>query len=156
LSATCKVSRWLQVMGPPSLLSGMPSTAGSEASMDWGREYEDEDTWYELSTSYQTGPDTHLLPSKDTSLSVRMAKYRRSTKDTTFRSGSVRSTMKERQDLRELEKELEKEDVLSMFSTTRSLLQRRNIMASSATSEGQLLASMSPCKIKKQQCFTYF
>jgi len=124
-------------MGPPSLLSGLPSTAGSETSVDWGREYEDEDTWYELSTSYQTGPDTHLLPSKDTSLSVRMAKYRRTTKDTTFRSGSVKSTMKERQDLRDLEKELEKEDVLSMFSTTRSLWQRRNIMASSATNEGQ-------------------
>ena len=62
----------LKVMGPPSLLSGLPSTAGSEAgSMDWGREYEDEDTWYEvtttsISTSYQTGPDTHLLPSKVT------------------------------------------------------------------------------------------
>jgi len=125
------------VMGPPSLLSGLPSNAGSETSLDWGREYEDEDTWYELSTSYQTGPDTHLLPSKDTSLTVRMAKYRRTTKDTTFRSGSVRSTMKERQDLRELEKELEKEDVLSMFSTTRSLFQRRSIMASSATNEGR-------------------
>ena len=105
--------------------------------MDWGREYEDEDTWYEMSTSYQTGPDTHLLPSKDTSLTVRMAKYRRTTKEVTFRAGSVRSSMKERQDLRELEKELEKEDVLTMFSTTRSLWQRRNIMASSATSEGQ-------------------
>lgn len=125
-------------MGPPSLLSGLPSTAGSETSLDWGREYEDEDTWYELSTSYQTGPETHLLPSKDTSLTVRMAKYRRTTKDTTtFRAGSVRSTMKERQDLRELEKELEKEDALTIFSTTRSLFQRRNIMASSATNEGQ-------------------
>jgi len=124
-------------MGPPSLLSGLPSTAGSETSLDWGREYEDEDTWYELTTSYQTGPDTHLLPSKDTSLTVRMAKYRRTTKDVTFRSGSARSTMKEREDLRELEKELEKEDALSMFSMTRSLYQRRNIMASSATNEGQ-------------------
>jgi len=125
-------------MGPPSLLSGLPS-AGSETSLDWGREYEDEDTWYELSTNYQTGPDTHLLPSKDTNLTVRMAKYRRTvtTKETTFRAGSVRSTMKERQDLRELEKELEKEDVLSMFSSSRSLLQRRNIMASSAASEGE-------------------
>jgi len=126
-------------MGPPSLLSGLPSTAGSETSLDWGREYEDEDTWYELTSSYQTGPDTHLLPSKDTSLSVRMAKYRRTTsKDatTTFRAGSVRSTMKERQDLRELEKELEKEDALSMFSTSRSLLQRRSIMASTAANEG--------------------
>ena len=84
---------WLKVMGPLSLLSGLPSTAGSETSMDWGREYEDEDTWYELSTSYQTGPDTHLLPSKDTSLTVRMAKYRRTTKDTTFRS-SVGSSYK--------------------------------------------------------------
>jgi len=45
--------------------------------------------------------------------------------------------MKERQDLRELEKELEKEDALTIFSTTRSLFQRRNIMASSATNEGQ-------------------
>jgi len=138
---------WLKVMGPPSLLSGLPSTAGSETSLDWGREYEDEDTWYELSTSYQTGPDTHLLPSKDTSLTVRMARYRRSAKDTTvaataamttYRSGSSRSTMKERQDLRDLEKELEKEeDALAMFSTARSLLQRRNIMASSAANEGR-------------------
>jgi len=126
-----------KVMGPPSLLSGLPSTAGSETSMDWGREYEDEDTWYELATSYQTGPDTHLLPSKDTPLTVRMLKYRRSAKDTAFRAGSVRSTMKERQDLRDVEKELEKEDVLSMFSPTHSLWQRRNIMASSAASEGQ-------------------
>jgi len=133
-------------MGPPSLLSGLPSTAGSETSLDWGREYEDEDTWYELTTSYQTGPDTHLLPSRDTSLTVRMAKYRRTTtKDTTaattFRAGSVRSTMKERQDLRELEKELEKEDALTMFSTARSLLQRRSIMASSAASEGPRVVS---------------
>jgi len=45
--------------------------------------------------------------------------------------------MKERQDLREVEKELEKEDVLSMFPTTRPLWQRRNIMASSSASEGQ-------------------
>ena len=130
-------------MGPPSLLSGLPSTAGSDAgSVDWGREYEDEDTWYELATtSYQTGPDTHLLPSKDTPLTVRMAKYRRTamhtTVTTTVRAGSVRSTMKERQDLREVEKELEKDDVLSMFSTTRPLWQRRNIMASSTASEGQ-------------------
>jgi len=127
-------------MGPPSLLSGIPSHAGSETSLDWGREYEDEDTWYELSTSYQTGPETHLLPSKDTSLTVRMAKYRRTAKETTFRASSSRSMMKERQDLRELEKELEKEDTLAIFSTTRTLFQRRNIMASSATSEGQSLA----------------
>jgi len=45
--------------------------------------------------------------------------------------------MKERQDLRDVEKELEKDDVLSMFSSTRyALWQRRNIMASSAASEG--------------------
>jgi len=140
-------------MGPPSLLSGLPSTAGSETSVDWGREYEDEDTWYELTTSYQSGPDTHLLPSSDTPLTVRMARYRRTaatTETTALRAGSVRLTMKERLDLRDVEKELEKEDALSMFSTTRSLWQRRNIMASSAASEGRLLIIFIHWSDKKQ------
>lgn len=64
-------------MGPPSLLSGAPSTVGSGGSSEWGREYEDEDTWYEFSTPYAAGSDTHLVPSKDTGLSLRMAEYRR-------------------------------------------------------------------------------
>ena len=66
-----------QVMGPPSLLSGAPSTIGSGGSSEWGREYEDEDTWYEWSSSYQTGPDTFLVPKSDSGLSMRLAKYRR-------------------------------------------------------------------------------
>ncbi len=36
----------MQVMGPPSALSECPSTMGSSGSSEWGREYEDEDTWY--------------------------------------------------------------------------------------------------------------
>ena len=68
----------LKVMGPLHMTSAAPSTVGSGSESEWGREYEDEDTWYEFSSAYQTGPETHLFPSKDTGLSVRMAKYRRS------------------------------------------------------------------------------
>lgn len=92
---------------------------GSESSSEWGREYEDENTWYEYSSTYQTGPETHLFPSKDTGLSVRLAKYRRSS---TYPS-SLRSSMKERLDPRDLEKELEMEDKLPIGS----LASHRNI-----------------------------
>jgi len=129
-----------QVMGPPTLLSGAPSTAESSSSLEWGRDYEDEDTWYELTTSYQTGPDTQLFPCKDTGLSVRMAKYRRSAKGPVHRAGSIgsiRSSMKERQDLRELDKELEKEDAMSTLTTLpRHVWRYKGIMASSAPSDG--------------------
>ena len=40
-------------MGPPSMVSAAPSTVGSGGSSEWGREYEDEDTWYEFSSAYQ-------------------------------------------------------------------------------------------------------
>lgn len=49
-------------MGPPSNVSEMGSIAGSITSSEWGREYEDEDTWYEWSSNYQAGPDTALIP----------------------------------------------------------------------------------------------
>ena len=93
-------------MGPPSLLSGAPSTIGSGSSSEWGREYEDEDTWYEWSSSYQTGPETYLVPKKDSGLSMRLAKYRRSggKGERSSKSGS-RMTMRERRDLRDLDKE---------------------------------------------------
>lgn len=55
-------------MGPPSLASGAPSEVGSQSlGSEWGRAYEDEDTWYDFSSVYQAGPDTHLLPSRDSS-----------------------------------------------------------------------------------------
>ena len=65
---TCTVSNvlCLQMMGPDCLLSGAPSTVGSGGSSEWGREYEDEDTWYEFTSAYQSGVDTYLLPSQDT------------------------------------------------------------------------------------------
>ncbi len=45
-------------------MTGAASTIGSGGSSEWGREYEDEDTWYELSSAYQSGADTYLLPSQ--------------------------------------------------------------------------------------------
>ena len=101
-------------MGPPSQVSAAPSICGSGSS-DWGREYEDEDTWYEFSSAYQTGPDAHLLPKRDTGLSLRMAQYRRTSGggSSSFAkpmgAPSFRSSMKERRDLRDLEKEMEEE-----------------------------------------------
>ena len=58
-------------MGPMHLVSAPPSSIGSGSESDWGREYEDEDTWYEFSSVYQTGPETHLFPAKDTGLTLR-------------------------------------------------------------------------------------
>ena len=73
-------------MGPPNLMSATPSMIASSSS-EWGREYEDEDTWYEPSSSYQTGPETQLLPSKDTGLSLRVAHYRRTSHGVQHRGG---------------------------------------------------------------------
>ena len=67
-------------MGPPS---DTASVFGSSNASEWGKEYEDEDTWYEWSSAYQVGPETNLLPSKDIGLGVRMAKYRRNVGGTT-------------------------------------------------------------------------
>ena len=98
-------------------MSGSASFIGSEMSSEWGRQYEDEDTWYEFSSVYQSGPDTELLPTQDTALSLRMAKYRRVTSSShgSERAGSVvsgrgslrggGSSMKERLDVRDLEKD---------------------------------------------------
>ena len=58
-------------------MSSAPSVAGSVSSSEWGREYEDEDTWYQFADVYQSGMDTHLLPTADTAMSLRMAQYRR-------------------------------------------------------------------------------
>ena len=55
-----------KMLGPDALMSGAMSTVGSGASSEWGREYEDEDTWYEFSGAYQSGADTYLLPTQDT------------------------------------------------------------------------------------------
>ena len=55
-----------QVLGPASQASAAPSEAGSLGS-EWARAYEDEDTWYDFSSVYQSGPDTHLLPARDSS-----------------------------------------------------------------------------------------
>ena len=50
-------------MGPSSAVSEFGgSVAGSGGSSEWGREYEDEDTWYEFSSSYQAGDGTQLIP----------------------------------------------------------------------------------------------
>jgi hypothetical protein len=133
-------------MGPPNLMSGVPSMVGSSSSSEWGREYEDEDTWYELNTNYQTGPETELFPCKDTGLSVRMAKYRRTSKAVPHHAGpgsigSIRSSMKERQDLRDIDKELEKEDALSFSIMPRHhLWHLRTVSASRDPSEGIVIA----------------
>jgi len=101
----------LQMLGPDSLMSGAASTIGSGGSSEWGREYEDEDTWYEFTSAYQSGADTYLLPSQDTGLSLRMAKYRRSASEGGGRPprASLRMSMKERRDLRDVEREREEE-----------------------------------------------
>ena len=66
ISPVCSHTHDLQVMGPASLASAAPSEVGSLGS-EWGRAYEDEDTWYDFSSVYQSGPDTHLLPARDSS-----------------------------------------------------------------------------------------
>ncbi len=91
-------------MGPPSAMSEVASTVGSCSS--WDKEYEDEDTWYEWSSAYQSGQDTQLLPSQDTAMSVRMAKYRRTSGS---KGPNLRSGMRQRRDLRDIEKEREEE-----------------------------------------------
>lgn len=122
-------------MGPPSLMSATPSVTGSGSSSEWGREYEDEDTWYEYSSAYQTGPETHLFPSKDTGLSLRMAKYRRTAHSAPASRGSSVRSMKERRDLRDLDKELDMEDPMPSRFAMRSSWQQKSMMMSS--SEGQ-------------------
>ncbi|ESO11849.1 hypothetical protein HELRODRAFT_166920 [Helobdella robusta] len=102
----------VQEIGQTNFLSTTTSILDvSEASSDWGREYEDEDTWFECPIDYQTGPDTHLFPTRDVALSLRMAKYRRSTgmqqySDAVLPSSSRRSSIKaKRRNVRNLEKE---------------------------------------------------
>lgn len=83
----------------------------SEASSEWGRDYEDEDVWYEYPSEYQTGPDTRLFPSQDIALSLRMARYRRASSSSNVphghpsRRSSLKGPMKERRNVRDLEKE---------------------------------------------------
>ena len=123
-------------MGPPNLLSEVPSATGSGSSSDWGREYEDEDTWYEFTSTYQTGPETILFSSKDTGLSLRMEKYRRSATGPYY-PPSIRSGLKERQDLRDLDKELEGDEALMASSTISSSLSRQlKGLATSTSAEG--------------------
>lgn len=146
-------NRWnfsLQVMGPPSQVSRAPSVCGSGSS-DWGREYEDEDTWYEFSSAYQTGPDAHLLPKRDTGLSLRMAQYRRSSSiqpPSSPRSvmspppptPSFHSTMKERRDLRDLERELEDEVMpMETLPKRKGVWKLRELADSKDSSEGILM-----------------
>ena len=78
-----------------SSVSSAASVAGSVSSSDWGREYEDEDTWYQFTDAYQSGHDTHLLPTVDTAMSLRMAQYRRAGVRRDGRGG--RPSMKQRQ-----------------------------------------------------------
>ena len=78
-----------------SSVSSAASVAGSVSSSEWGREYEDEDTWYQFTDAYQSGLDTHLLPTTDTAMSLRMAQYRRAGVRRDGRSG--RPSMKQRQ-----------------------------------------------------------
>ena len=78
-----------------SSVSSAASVAGSVSSSDWGREYEDEDTWYQFTDAYQSGHDTHLLPTTDTAMSLRMAQYRRAGVRRDGRAG--RPSMKQRQ-----------------------------------------------------------
>merc|ERR1712142_12356 len=65
----------MKVMGPPSVASEAGSI-GSGSGSEWGRDYEDEDTWYDLSSSYPA-ESSHLMPSGDSDMSMRMAGYRR-------------------------------------------------------------------------------
>lgn len=128
-------------MGPPSMMSATPSVTGSGSSSEWGREYEDEDTWYEYSSTYQTGPETHLFPSKDTGLSLRMAKYRRTSHSASVSRGTSVRSLKERRDLRDLDKELDMEDPMPSRFVMRSSWQQKTMMMSS--SEGQRIFSFT-------------
>ena len=130
-------------MGPLTLASAPPSSVGSGSESEWGREYEDEDTWYEFSSAYQTGPETHLFPSKDTGLSVRMAKYRRSASHSTTAAPPTRhprTSMRERRDLRDLDKEIEMEEKEGGGGTRaglRTVSHLKGIMASNTMAEGE-------------------
>lgn len=114
---------------------------GSGGSSEWGREYEDEDTWYEFSSAYQSGPDTYLIPSSDTGMSLRMAEYRRTgpEKAPKKRPQRFRPSMKERRDLRDLEKEEEEEAGSSraMRHHKHGLHQLRHLAQSERTASDQ-------------------
>lgn len=56
--------------------------------------------------------------------------------------GSIRSSMKERQDLRELDRELDKEDVLSFTQLPRHHLWHLTSISSLDPNEGRLLVSL--------------
>ncbi|CAD5121391.1 DgyrCDS9913 [Dimorphilus gyrociliatus] len=113
----------LEIMGPPSMItSAAPSTIGSGSSSDWEKEYEDEDTWYEWSAAYQSGPEAQLLPAEDVKFNVRMARYRRASSKTSVRSRSRR----ERQDLRDLEREAEDNAVVERKPKKTSLWHLKN------------------------------
>lgn len=117
-------------MGPPSMMtSAAPSTVGSGSSSDWEKEYEDEDTWYEWSAAYQTGPEAQLLPAEDVKFNVRMARYRRASSKTSSRTRSRR----ERKDLRDLEREMEDNAAVERKPKKTSLWHLKN---SADTQEG--------------------
>ena len=75
---------------------------------------------YEFTSSYQQGPDTHLLPSKDTGLSLRMAEYsRRSGSKAPVKTYRSKRGMRERRDLRSLDKEDDEERMFKAPSRRR-------------------------------------
>ncbi len=135
-------------MGPPSLVSAAPSTIGSPTgSSEWGREYEDEDTWYEFSSAYQSGPDAQLMPKKDTGLSLRLTEYQRKlgseVREVSVSRRSRRSSLKERQDIRDWEKDRledaaqDEVDQRHLKHTRRGLWQMRRMMDTENVEEGK-------------------
>jgi len=129
----------LQAMGGPLQGSSIaPSTVGSGSESDWGREYEDEDTWYEYTSAYQTGPETHLFPSKDTGMALRMAKYRRTASGHSSGHGRARTSLRERRDLRDLDKEIEMEESQGGGARAglRSVAPLKGLMSLTSTMDG--------------------
>ena len=141
-------------MGPPSLLSGAPSTVGSGSSSEWGREYADEDSWYEWNSEYTSGPDAHLIPTGDTGLSLRLRQYRRGTKGGSSSGPSSasgakhRPSMKERRDMRDMDRDTHDYTAASRASSKPSIWQLKSMVDSGMHTEGRLRWSPYSCMSK--------
>ena len=117
--------------------SGAPSTVGSGSSSEWYREYADEDSWYEWNSEYTSGPDAHLVPTGDTGLNLRLRQYRRNKPGGAI---STRPSMKERRDMRDLERSAQDFNAGGGESSSRarpSIWQLKSMVDSGAHTEGR-------------------
>ena len=138
-------------MGPPSFLSGAPSTMGSGCSSEWGREYADEDSWYEWNSEYTSGPDAHLIPTGDSGLSLRLRQYRRGTKSGSASGPSSSSSskhcpsVKERRDLRDMDRDMHDYTIASRVTSKPNIWQLKSMVESGLQSEGKPVFPLSAC-----------